>query len=468
VTVLRESVGKAVDELLRELSAAQQARKHHEAQHSAAQEQRLVASNAASAAGAHRDDLRLRLTERTDARRQAIDGLQAFASHTGFFAVAVPEVTLPDLAAAWGIEAALGAARRAEAALADVTDDEAAWSRVQNEINRDLQQLQTTLSTQAHRANADLTDHGLVVNIVYHERAERPDTLERLLAEEIQTRRLALTAQERAILEDHLQSEIAAHLQTRIFETEERVQLINTELEKRPTSTGVRYRLEWQPLPEQSEGAVAGLAEARRRLLKTRSDAWSAEDRRQVGEFLRQRIQAERARDDQSTLSETLARALDYRRWHQFRVQRQQDRQWKPLSGPSSSGERALGLTVPLFAAASSHYWSADPRAPRLVLLDEAFAGIDDEARANCMALIREFDLDFVMTSEREWGCYAELPGLAICQLSCREGMDAVLVTRWSWDGRERRRQADPAQRFPHTEAHDADDAAGVMQLDLT
>ncbi len=37
------------------------------------------------------------------------------------------------------------------------------------------------------------------------------------------------------------------------------------------------------------------------------------------------------------------------------------------------------------------------------MLLDEAFAGIDDAARAHCMGLIREFDLDFVLTSEREW-----------------------------------------------------------------
>jgi uncharacterized protein YPO0396 len=141
---------------------------------------------------------------------------------------------------------------------------------------------------------------------------------------------------------------------------------------------------------------------------------------------------------------------LDYRRWHRFRVKRYQDGEWRPLSGPASSGERALGLTVPLFAAASSHYASVEyPYAPRLVLLDEAFAGIDDEARAHCMALIREFDLDFVMTSEREWGCYAELPGLAICNLVRREGVDAVFVSRWSWDGRARLEEPDPSRRFP-------------------
>ncbi|OOW96173.1 hypothetical protein Xvtf_19500 [Xanthomonas campestris pv. vitistrifoliae] len=87
--------------------------------------------------------------------------------------------------------------------------------------------------------------------------------------------------------------------------------------------------------------------------------------------------------------------------------------------------------------------------APRLILLDEAFAGIDDAARAHCMALIREFDLDFIITSEREWACYAELPGVSICQLQRREDVDAVFVSRWAWDGKAKRQQLDPDSRFP-------------------
>jgi hypothetical protein len=62
--------------------------------------------------------------------------------------------------------------------------------------------------------------------------------------------------------------------------------------------------------------------------------------------------------------------------------------------------------------------------------------------RAKCVGLLATFDLDFVMTSEREWGCYATLPGLAICQLTARAGVDAVLVTRWVWNGRELREGA--------------------------
>jgi hypothetical protein len=53
------------------------------------------------------------------------------------------------------------------------------------------------------------------------------------------------------------------------------------------------------------------------------------------------------------------------------------------------------------------------------------------------------------MTSEREWGCYPQVPGLAIAQLTRRDGIDAVLVTPWRWDGRERTRHDRPASYLP-------------------
>lgn len=269
-----------------------------------------------------------------------------------------------------------------------------------------------------------------------------------------------LTARETEVLENHLQAEVAAAIQRLLQDSERRLAAINAELSIRPTSTGVKFRLVWQALPEGSEGAPVGLEAARKRLLNTSFDAWSEQDRKVIGSMLQNRITSERASADTDggggSLLDMLGRALDYRRWHRFRVQRWQDGQWRPLSGPASSGERALGLTVPLFAAVSSFYsHGGSSNAPRLVLLDEAFAGIDDAARAHCMALVREFDLDFVMTSEREWACYAELPGVSICQLQRHEGIDAVYVSRWSWDGRARRHEADGARRFPALPAAD-------------
>ncbi|MGY4422022.1 uncharacterized protein (TIGR02680 family) [Bradyrhizobium sp. JR6.1] len=449
---LQGSVGAKVAELQEKLAAARTAVRLGEAdletKETAARiagEQRARAEQKVTSA----DEV---LHERTLARQQAITRLQGFAA-TDLLSVALPEMELPDLRTTWTIEPALTLARRAEQSLSEVVSDDEAWKRIQAQLSQDYTDLGRALSALGHQPQMDQTaDYGLVVTIIYQNRAERPDRLTERLEAEIAQRRELLTAREREVLENHLQAEIAAAIQRLLQDADRKVEAINAELYKRPTSTGVRFRLDWQPLPEGVGGAPVGLATARKRLLNTNADLWSLEDRSVVGAMLQERINIERANADASTtgsLLDQLTRALDYRRWHRFTVQRWQDKQWVKLSGPASSGERALGLTVPLFAAVASFYsQSGTPHSPRLVLLDEVFAGIDDAARAHCMALIREFDLDFVVTSEREWGCYAELPGVSICHLQRLENIDAIHVSRWTWDGRAKQRDSDPNRRF--------------------
>lgn len=456
--VLHETVGAQVDDLRRQLTEARQAVQAAEQAQRAATEARRLAGEARARASAKSEAADSTLARRTEARAAAVTRLQHFAD-SSLLSSALPDIELPDLRSAWTIDPALTLARRIEQALTHIRDDEAGWTRVQRQITEDLQELQRALSALGHQAPAEPSDWGFVVHIIFHNRPERPDQLALRLADDIHQRSELLTAKESEVLENYLQAEIAAEVQRLLRAAEAQVQAINRELHKRPTSTGVRYRLQWQPLGE-DEGAPVGLEAARRHLLNTSADLWSAEDRRVVGTLLQRRISAERERADADlgrpmgsdaggSMVDQLARALDYRRWHRFRVERLQDGQWRKLSGPASSGERALGLTVPLFAAIASFYsQGSNPHAPRLMLLDEAFAGIDDAARAHCMGLIREFDLDFVITSEREWACYAELPGVSICQLQRREGIDAVYVSRWTWDGRAKRREDDPDRRF--------------------
>jgi len=447
---LRERVGAQVSELTARLAALRRAVQDGETALKHARTQLGAASETRARSGQRAESAAATLEERTAQRQDAVHGLEQFNA-TGLLAIALPELEVPP--APWSIEPALGVARRAEQLLHDVEAEDADWARVQSAYARDFSDLQSALTALGHQGQAEPSDHGMIVTIVYQNRPQRPDLIEAAIRAEIAQRQELLTARETEVLENHLQAEVAAAIGRRLQEADRRVATINTELAKRPTSTGVRFRLQWQALEEGSEGAPVGLEAARKRLLNTSYDAWSPEDRQVVGRMLQNRIAAERARDDagrSGSLLELLARALDYRRWHRFRVQRWQDGQWRPLAGPASSGERALGLTVPLFAAVSSFYTHAGSRhAPRLVLLDEAFAGIDDAARAHCMALVREFDLDFVMTSEREWACYAELPGVSICQLQRHEGIDAVHVSRWTWDGRARRLEEDGARRFP-------------------
>ncbi|MEV1091966.1 hypothetical protein [Streptomyces microflavus] len=82
---------------------------------------------------------------------------------------------------------------------------------------------------------------------------------------------------------------------------------------------------------------------------------------------------------------------------------------------------------------------------------------MDDDSRAKCLGLLSAFDLDVVMTSEREWGCYPQVPGIAIAQLSRIDDVAAVLVTRWEWDGTRRQRREDPVRDALH-------DAPGIEE----
>ncbi|MFW7267016.1 TIGR02680 family protein [Gluconacetobacter sp. Hr-1-5] len=446
---LHQSIGQQVEDLRRRLMAAlaergraEQVVEHCRALFSEAQKAHVVAAT-------HMEQAERTLAERGAARLEATERLRRF-SLSGLLASALPGLELPEH---WSVDPALNLARRIEQALTRIADDDAARTRAQRQVAEDLNDLQRALTALGQQAISEPNDWGITVVIQYQNRAERPDRLAQLLADDIAQRGELLSAREREVLENHLQAEIASEIQRLIRAADDRVTAINDELYRRPTSTGVRYRLQWEPLSVE-DGAPVGLEEARKRLLNTSPDLWSAEDRATVGVMLQRQIAAERANAESAAASgsliDQLARALDYRHWHRFRILRQQDGQWRRLSGPASSGERALGLTVPLFAAIASFYGhGGNPLAPRLMLLDEAFAGIDDNARAHCMGLVREFDLDFVMTSEREWACYAELPGVAICQLQRREGIDAVFVSRWVWDGRARRLEDDPDRRFP-------------------
>jgi recombinational DNA repair ATPase RecF len=114
--------------------------------------------------------------------------------------------------------------------------------------------------------------------------------------------------------------------------------------------------------------------------------------------------------------------------------------EWKRLTrrahAAGSGGQKAVMLHLPLFAAAAAFYASASPEAPRLVVLDEAFAGIDRPMRAQLMGLLAALDLDFVMTSHDEWGFYEELDGLSTYHLSRQPGLPGVLAEWFLWDGR--------------------------------
>ncbi|GGJ68260.1 TIGR02680 family protein [Streptomyces brasiliensis] len=440
-TTLRSTVGAAVAELERRLAETADALAACNRDQRRAGEDHTAADRRAHLAQGHIERLEVDVREATAARAESIAALQRFAA-TGLLAVALPAAAVPPLdGGPWAATPAVALARAIEAELSGTDDSDGAWERVQKRLSEEYKKLQDALSRGGHTATARMVEDGMVVDIVYQGRERAvPELAEALTAEVAELTRI-LSAHEREILETHLLTEVAGTLQELIGTAERQVNAMNAELEERPTSTGMKLRLVWRP----SRKAPPGLAQARERLRQS-ADAWTPEDRAAVGEFLQTQIARRQSDDTAGSWLEVLIQALDYRTWHEFGIERHQHGKWVPATGPASGGERVLAVSVPLFAAASSHYATAAPNAPRLVTLDEAFAGVDDDSRAKCLGLLHAFDLDVVMTSEREWACYPQVPGIAIAQLSRVDEIPAVLVTRWEWDGTERVRGIEPRQ----------------------
>jgi uncharacterized protein (TIGR02680 family) len=431
---LLATVGAAVEELQRRLAEATSALGNLKTAERDARQREQEAIGSRGKADGERGRLRTDVEEAARQRDDAVRDFQAFAA-TGLLRVAAPTLSVPDVAQPWAATPAVILARAVNTELDAVDDGDGPWDRLQKRITDEHKVLADAMARHGHLAGLTLRDGIMVVDVVFQGRSHDVPGLAAALGEEAGQRARLLSAREREILENHLLNEVAGSLHELLTTAESEVRQMNDELESRPTSTGMKLRLIWR----QARDAPDGLDRIRNKLRQT-IDAWSSDDRAAVGAFLQQRISAEHEGNPAAGWAEALTAALDYRKWHEFAIQRLQDGQWRPATGPASGGERALAASIPLFAAASSHYKSAgNPHAPRLIALDEAFAGVDDDSRAKCLGLLATFDMDVVMTSEREWGCYPQVPGLAICQLSRHDGVDAVLVTPWRWDGRERR-----------------------------
>lgn len=237
LATLRESIGAQVDELQARLREARTAVSDGE-RHLKAEGEALRTASETRARGEQKLlDADATLQERADARQRAITQLQGFAT-TGLLSAALPAAELPDLRVPWTIEPALTLARRTEQALAQVADDDEAWTRIQSQISHDYGELGRALTALGQQAQADTSDYGMVVSVIYQNRPERPDQLTARLDAEIAQRRELLTARERTLLENHLQAEIAAEIQRLLQAAERQVDAINKELHKRPTSTG--------------------------------------------------------------------------------------------------------------------------------------------------------------------------------------------------------------------------------------
>jgi uncharacterized protein (TIGR02680 family) len=259
----------------------------------------------------------------------------------------------------------------------------------------------------------------------------------RTLTARVEDGRAALTERERAVFTRFVLGGVAEELRRRVNQADQLIGAMNASLREIRTSNGIGVRLGWNLRDDYA--ALGRILELVATSDAVRSEAQNAE----LTDLLRQRVEYYYAADPSSGYAVHLAAALDYRQWHEVAVtilgpgegqQRRLSRRAK-----LSQGETRFVSYVTLFAAADGYLTSLgdDGRALRLILLDDAFAKVDDGTVAELMGMLVSLDLDFVMTGHALWGCFPQVPKLDIYEVRRSEGSSAV-TTHVHWDGRNR------------------------------
>jgi uncharacterized protein (TIGR02680 family) len=259
------------------------------------------------------------------------------------------------------------------------------------------------------------------------------------LAAEAEAARGRLAAREREVLERFLLRELADEVRGKLLDAHDLVTGTNRTLARVHTSHGKGAHLEWKLRDDAS--APAGIA-ARLLVDELRDEAADA----QLREALLALIDAERSDDPTAGYEQHLRAALDYRRWHRFTVKVTDSAQpgsARTLSNRLglSQGEQRVLSYLALFAAAAAHFEAIArdaPAAPRLLLLDDAFAKVDEPTHAQLLGLLVDLGLDFVLTSERMWGCFPCVPSLDVYEAIRDPAQPGVAFVHFRWDGRQR------------------------------
>jgi hypothetical protein len=279
----------------------------------------------------------------------------------------------------------------------------------------------------------------------------RARELSEALATELAQGREELAADEERLFEQTLAGSVRRALAARIRQANELVDHINVQLAAvRTEAGGVQVRLRWEVDAEQPDAVKA----ARSLLLRDPADL-SDRERESLQAFVRVRVDQARAELEANAPWEArLRETLDYRVWHRFALQighRDWDGEFRTATPRRlqklSTGERSIALHLPMIASVAAHYAVGSGAGedgkpsvcPRLILLDELFAGVDSANRAQLFGTFTAWDLDAVFTSDHEWCQYATLDGIAIHHLHPPTGREPVTSTRFTWDGRQRR-----------------------------
>ena len=266
------------------------------------------------------------------------------------------------------------------------------------------------------------------------------------LKEAIDETELLIRQQDRELFEGILSQTISQQLTDRIADSRRWVKDMSDLMRGMDTSMGLTFSLDWKPKSAESEQEL-DTAELEHILLRDR-ELLTPDDIEKVAAHFRSKIKAEKQRIEEmgSTVNymDLVRDALDYRKWFSFQMSYYRNQGDKKLLTNAafnrfSGGEKAMAMYVPLFAAVNAQYKKAEKKDhPKIIALDEAFAGVDDKNISSMFELVETLDFDYIMNSQVLWGCFQTVHGLKIAELLRPQNATVVTVIRYTWNGQKR------------------------------
>ena len=267
-----------------------------------------------------------------------------------------------------------------------------------------------------------------------------------ILKQAIEETELLIQKKDRELFEDILSQTISQQLTDRIAESRKWVLDMSQLMKEMDTSMGLIFSLDWKPRKAENDDEL-DTADLEKILLRD-SALLTMEDIEKVAMHFRSKIRMEKRTLEENNgminYMELVRDALDYRKWFEFHMYfRRGEGDRKLLTNAAfnrfSGGEKAMAMYVPLFAAVNAQYQKAgNDDHPRVIALDEAFAGVDDKNISSMFELVHKLDFDYIMNSQALWGCFATVKGLRIAELSRPQDSQVVSVIRYTWNGQER------------------------------
>lgn len=262
----------------------------------------------------------------------------------------------------------------------------------------------------------------------------------------IEETELLIQQKDRELFEDILSQTITQQLTERIAESRKWVEDMSALMKNIDTSMGLTFSLSWKPKTAENDKEL-DTSDLEHILLRDR-ELLTIEDIERVAMHFRSKIKTEKEKllEDGGVINymELVRDALDYRKWFEFKMSyKRSQEERKPLSNAVfnrfSGGEKAMAMYVPLFAAVNAQYKKASKADhPKIIALDEAFAGVDDKNISSMFQLVESLDFDYIMNSQVLWGCYETVKGLKIAELLRPLNSQVVTVIQYIWNGHER------------------------------